>query len=357
MLASPRQQRIANCNPQDGEQSHPQDEYQDEVYYYTASPVVQQEAMLKNTAATSEPFQEHQWKHYPCLRPVPSPWEETFGKHPRLLHQYKEGEHSADGVDHGHGEEVPVGVVRPVLAMCCTIVSLNTQWPHCFGIQCSGTGAPWEICLNGGCCCHTKCTCCKLTLGEVAAGVKNSLMICDKCEHIVIEPYTCWMMKYQVCCLDARASLPCVAEVPCMLNCAGMTCCFEFKPNFGFMKRVDELEPRFKDDPYTGGKKELFGTDNLKQVAMGQKALADDVVGGNYMPTGRTTGGTVGDQARETVGSFVNKDTAQQRLTEQLVPEQAPEGLRGLSVGGYKIGGDGPDEGQGEGEGEGGVKE
>ena len=96
--------------------------------------------------------------------------------------------------------------------MCCTITSLYLVFPECIG-----------------CTQEFECICFEAK-GVGCKPVKNNpklLCILQEGSCNLVPPTTCCKGTTQVFCCDNRCAFPCDADVPCIFNVYGFTCCYK----------------------------------------------------------------------------------------------------------------------------------
>lgn len=152
-----------------------------------------------------------------------------------------EGEHAAADLVEGEHEatrdttDTKVETLKPCNACCCSITAIYCDFPECIG--CSGE------CQT--CCVGQKGVCCKM-IDSKDDPVRCCM--CQKAECWCQWPKTCCYCQEQFCFLDSRVAFPCTDNVPCLVTLCCLTCCADWKMNFGCMKSVGDIIPRLKPE-------------------------------------------------------------------------------------------------------------
>ena len=97
--------------------------------------------------------------------------------------------------------------------MCCLVGMLYLVFPQCIG-------------------CHQEAECCcfeqKMIGCKPVKGNDKLCCICTDGSCNCIPPTTCMKGTSQCFCCDVRCAFPCDADVPCIMNVCGLTCCYSW---------------------------------------------------------------------------------------------------------------------------------
>jgi len=90
--------------------------------------------------------------------------------------------------------------------------SFYPKFPECLGIACEGT----ILCMS-------------LDIEFAKPKHSGNPEHCFTCLKALIDCHkvtTCIKLRQQAFCLDSRCAIPTVEGVPCIINAAGITCCY-----------------------------------------------------------------------------------------------------------------------------------
>ena len=125
----------------------------------------------------------------------------------------------------------------PFLGGGCFLTSFYMLWPQCFGLYGNMTIGCFEIEYK---------TC------KISARPTDWCILCNL-GCLVVAPKTCLKSVSQCCCIDTRCAIPCHAEMPCLLNCFGINCIYQYGcschccKSVGYLAEVRELEEQTKE--------------------------------------------------------------------------------------------------------------